>query len=155
MCPTPPPVYEFGQRIMNLLVNQQFDVVSAEIESFRENGYIVYYTAIFREGYESPQFTENARKIIQEAKETSNGWKYNGILVFFPSINKENYGALFNPTKPSIFMKAWDLLFWKWSTHFNEKSCLGNPIINQSEKACEDTTLYLMAFYFKGGLNWK
>ena len=154
MCPTPTPVYDFGQIIMDHLVNQQYELVNDEIERFRKKGYIVYYKRISKEEYESSDFIENAGKIMHEAKETSKGWHFNGILVLFPFINKKNYESLFNHNIPSIFLKNWGILF-EWSTHFNENLCLGNPIINKSDVVCQDRNIYLMVFYFKGGLNWK
>ena len=154
MCPTPKPIYEFGRIIMNHLVNRQFDLINEEIKCFKEKGYIIYYRTISRKEYKSPHFIENAGKIMQEAKETSKGWHYNGILVFYPFINHKNYNRLFNHNKPTLFSKIWGAIF-EWSTHFNENPCLGNSIINRTDTVCEDTNIHLMVFYFKGGLNWK
>jgi hypothetical protein len=153
MCPTPPPISEFGRKIMELIVNGQLDLVKKEIKRFKKKGYDVYYRKISEKEYESSNFIENAGKMMKEAKDNSKGRQYNGILVFYPFINKKNYKRLFMQ-KSFIFSKYFDIL-WRWSIKFNKGSCLSKVIFNQTDAVCEDTNIYFMAFYFKGGLNWK
>jgi len=149
MCPTPKPITEFGKTVMNHIVNRQFDLVKEEIKRFKEGVYVIHYRAISCKEYKSFDFIELSRKIMQEAKKSSKGGAYHGILVFFPFINKKNYKSLFNPIKRSLFVQNWDILF-RWSIHFNDGKCLNNAIINMTDASCDDANIYLMAFYFKG-----
>jgi hypothetical protein len=153
VCPTPKPISEFGQRVMLHLVNQQIDLVNTEIERFRKKGYIVYYKAISREEYELSNFMLLSGKVINEAKENSKDMCYNGILGFFPFINKKNYPELFHSIKSPLSLK-WEILL-DWAMYFNEDKCLNNCKINMTDKVCNDTRIHVMVFYFKGGLNWE
>ena len=91
---------------------------------------------------------------MREAKKKSKGWKYNGILGFYPFINKKNYPTFCNPSLPALSFLRWGTIF-DWSTHFNKGMCLSDLLINRTDKLCEDANIYLMVFYFKGRLNWK
>ncbi len=154
MCSPPTPIYKLSKRVIKHIVNQRFDLVDTEVKKIQKKGYIVHSGIISKEEYNSSNFTLLAGKIIKDAKDKSKRWKYNGLLVFCPIVNSKNYQTLFEPYYQATYSKIWENIF-QWSKYFNNGMCLGKFVFNQSLLPCEDTNIYVMVFYFKGGLNWK
>ena len=150
MCSTPPPISDFGDVVMSHIVSKRFDLMDRDIQRFRKRGYILHCTVISEKDQET-NFFDVTGDSIRAAKEKSKGWKYNGVLLFFPRIQTKNWVKMFNPYKPSTALNYWNIVF-DFSRYFNNNSCISNRIMNSSGKICRDKNLYLMTFYFKGGV---
>ena len=153
MCPTPTPVNFFGEFIMRYIALNRFDLVKKSIEAFEESGYKVYHKKITKEEYNTPEFETTAKIIMRGAKDVSNGWQYNGIIVFFPFIRQYTQKRLVQ--QKSIERFAFDVLLDK-SCVYNEELCINTALINRyGTKPIRNKDIYLMVFYHKEGINWE
>ena len=152
MCIPLNPVYDFTNVIMNKIVsNESFE---KELNDFKEKGYIIHYGKISKAEYESPNFEEYAKKIIKKAKDESNGFVYDGSVLFYPFVSKQEAKNIINSDIKTFWLNSCHKISGLCISH-NDNLCIFRTVFNPNLESCSDTNMHLMVFYHESGLKWE